>query len=135
MVKIGIIGDLAYNSHLQVITLFDKIKKKYGSDVTILSGGNDRGVEPIVKKLALELELKYAEYNPSYTGKRMYSAMPEDYYGKQYHLSHLTDRYRHLIYECSYLIIFINKGSQLSFELDFAIKCAEKSKKVIKILS
>jgi len=135
MIKIGIIGPESYNNQLQIIKLFQLIKQTYGKFVSILSGGNNTGVEAMVKKLALELELDYKEYNPSYTGKRMYSALSDEYYGKEYHISHLSDRYRLLIYECDYLIIFINKGSKFSFELESAKKTAIKAKKPIRVIN
>jgi len=135
MNNIGIIGTETYHNQSEIIKIFQLIKRQFGPYVTILSGGNSTGVEHIAKKMALELNMSYKEFNPSYTGYKMYSAMDEQYYGKKYHMSHLSDRYKHLIYECDYLIIFIEKGNTLTFELSYAKKLAEKSNKKLLILN
>ena len=35
------------------------------------------------KKYALDFELKYREFNPAHTVQNLYSAMHENYYGKE----------------------------------------------------
>lgn len=135
MPNIGIIGTESYKNIIPIRDLFKKIKGNFGTHATILSGGNDTGVENIAKKLALELNLNYKEYNPSYTGHRINSALPREYYGKGYHYSHLMDRYKRLVISCDYLFIFIDKENSLTKELEYAQKYALKLKKKIKIMN
>lgn len=134
MNKIGVIGSTSFTNQTTIFNIFQSIKRKFGPYAVILSGGNDTGAEPIIKKFALELGFTYKEYNPSYTGHRMYSALPTQYYGKGYHQSHLTDRYKHLINDCDYLIIFIDKGSESSIDLKYAIQRAEKLNRKLVII-
>lgn len=135
MSKIGLIGSPSFNNQTTIFNIFKKIKGKYGPYAEILSGGTNTGAEYLVKKIALELGFQYKEYNPSYTGMKIYSAMPREYYGKGYHFSHLTDRYKHLVNECAYIIVFLEKGINLPPELKYAIQYAQKNKKKLVIIS
>lgn len=132
--KIGIIGQESYNNTSAIGKVFNLIKKSYGHYVTIATGGSDIGAENIAKKWALELGMDYVEYNPSYTGKRIYSALPDLYYGKKYHISHLTDRYKQLVKDCDYIILFQNTKTELAFELNYALNFAKKLKKKLLII-
>lgn len=130
--RIGLYGTPSYSDTNKIVKIFTLIRSQNGSFATINSAGNDTGADYLVKKLALELNYTFKEFNPSYTGKRMYSAMDESYYGKGYHYSHLVDRYKHLIYNSDYICVFIEKGikppKDLQFSLDFAVK---KNKKIV----
>jgi hypothetical protein len=57
--------------------------KQLNDPVTVLGQGGAEGAPYMIKKYSLEFGLPYMEYNASYTGKNMYSAMPEVYYGKK----------------------------------------------------
>lgn len=135
MSKIGMIGTTSFTNRLPITNIFSSIKRKYGQYVEIISGGNSTGAELLIKKYALELGYPYKEYNPSYTGWRIYSAMPKEYYGKGFHPSHLTDRYKKLVTECEYLIIFIERGLEYPSDILYAIKYAQKLKKKFAIIT
>lgn len=126
--KIGIIGTKSYSNSLKINTLFNTIKRNFGNFAIIQSGGNTTGVEWMAKKLALELNMTYKEYNPSYTGWNMYSALDQEYYGKKFHTSHLVDRYKKLIYNTDHLFIFIEGGKTDQFDLNHIIKLLQASK-------
>lgn len=126
MYKIGIIGSKDYIRESNVAKFVKKIYDQFGRTATILSGGGDQGAERWVKKYTLEFSMNYKEYNPSFTGHRMYSAMDESYYGKGFHPSHFHDRYKHLIFEAERLVIFVEKTTKLEPDLEFAIKQAQK---------
>lgn len=113
MYNIGIIGSNNYFKQDKVLALFEKIKFTFGKTATILSGGNEKGIERDVKKLALDLGMKYKEYNPSWSGYNLYSQCEEKYYGKKFHCSHAYDRYKQLVNNCDYLFIFIDKSNEL----------------------
>lgn len=126
MNNIGIIGTESYADTRKITNLFMAIKNKFGTFATIMTGGNNNGVESISKKYALELGLNYKEFNPSYTGWNIYSAEDKNYYGKGYHMSHLYHRYKQLINTCTFLFIFIEKGHTVSKELKYAMDYAKK---------
>ena len=87
----------------------------------------------MVRKYTLEFGLKYEEYNPSYTGHNLYSALPEGYYGKQYHFSQLLHRMRLLAENCDYLII-LNNESKLNPQLQTAYSKINKLEKPVVVL-
>lgn len=134
MSKIGMTGSLSFTNQLAISSIFQSIKRQYGTYAEIFTGGNDTGADLLIKKLALELGFPFKEFNPSFTGFKMYSAMPESYYGKGYHYSHLMDRYKQLVNCCEYLIIFIEKGIDVSPDLKYAIQRAQKLKKKIVVI-
>lgn len=131
MIKVGIIGPKEAFAKNKIQVLLKRLKEQFGQNLEIISGGNKTGIEYEAKKVTLELNLPYKEFNPSYTGENMYSALNEDYYGKGFHPTHESDRYRRLIRTCERLIIF-NDG--LDKEILGAKRYAEKNgKKFVEI--
>lgn len=101
--KIAIIGPETFQKKKKVKELIFKIKKLY-PEAKITSGGNKSGIEYEVKKNALLFEMEYLEFNPSYTGYNLYSALNESYYGKGYHFTQELDRYRILVRQSDKII-------------------------------
>jgi hypothetical protein len=130
MYKIAITGSADYVKESKVAKFIKKIYDTYGPTATILSGGEDRGPEYWSKKYCLEFGMKYKEYNPSYTGMRMYSALNESYYGKKYHISHIYDRYKRMLYDADKLVIFNsdNSSKESNVIIENVIKTSEKLK-------
>jgi len=65
----------------------------------------------MIRKYALEFGMNYKEYNPSYSGYNLYSAMPKTYYGKSYHFSQLHHRMKLIAQNCDYMIIMTNEST------------------------
>lgn len=126
MYKIAIIGSRGYARQSNVAKLIKKIHSQFGNTATVLTGGTDVGPEHWAKKYSLEFNMQFKEYNPSYTGYRMYSAMNETYYGKGFHPSHFHDRYKHMLYEADRLIVFVEKNVKLEPDIQFAVKQAQR---------
>ena len=127
MFKIAIIGSKSCVDKTRSIKEFlFKVKSTYGSTATILSGGNESGVEKDVKKIALEFGLKYEEYNPSFTGRNSYSALSEDYYKKGFHPTHFQHRYDCLLGQAERLIIAECEDAPDKKMYDQILKKAEK---------
>ena len=135
MYKIAIIGSKDYTRAQPVLKLFKKIKDTFGKTPTIISSGEDTFIERLVKKTAIDLELVFKEYNPSYTGYKMYSAMDKKYYDKNYHLSHVYDRYKHLVINSEYLFIFMDEETTDKSIIEYVIKLATRKKIPIKIIN
>lgn len=125
MYKIAITGHPDYIKKSKIGKFIKKLKDEFGPTVTILSGGNEAGPEFWVKEFALDFNLIYKEYNPSYTGHNKYSAIYESYYGKKPHISHYYNRYSKMVSNSDKLVIF-NSEKKFTSELIYLIKCADK---------
>jgi len=87
----------------------------------------------MIRKYALEFGMNYKEYNPSYSGYNLYSAMPKTYYGKAYHFSQLHHRMKLIAQNCDYMIIMSNE-SKLDPFLKTAYSNINKQNKPVVLL-
>ena len=129
--KIALIGSRDWQSRRKLQDVLGRLKRLEQS-VTILGQGGTEGAGHMVKKYSLEFGLSYVEYNASYTGKNMYSAMPEAYYGKKYHFSQLIHRMNLIADACDKIIVLAS--GKLDPQLDTAVKRAKKKNKSVVIL-
>ena len=132
--KIAVIGNTGWQNKRKIRDALFELKQRFGSEVTILGGGGTEGANFMIRKVALEFEIKYQEYNPSFSGYNLYSALPESYYGKKYHFSQLHHRMKLLAENCDYMIILTNE-SKLDPVLKTAWNTANKTEKKVVILS
>jgi hypothetical protein len=131
--KVAIIGSKTYQGSKKIKDFIFKLIQELGDDVWILSGGSI-GVENSVKKHARSFGLEYREYNPAYTVQNLYSALPLDYYGKEYHGSMVLHRYYEMLYKCTHLVVFIEPNVPLGI-LETVVKRANKLKKPVIIIN
>jgi len=129
MTKIGIVGSADFIRESKIAKFIKHVYDSYGPTATINSGGSDLGPERWAKKYALEFNLKFKEFNPSYTGYKMYSAMDEAYYGKKFHMSQLYHRYKQLIIQSDCIFIFHPKTTGVPDILKYVIKECKKFNK------
>ena len=132
--KIAVIGNTGWQNKRKIRDALFELKQRFGSEVTILGGGGTEGANFMIRKVALEFEMRYQEYNPSFSGYNLYSALPESYYGKKYHFSQLHHRMKLLAENCDYMIILTNE-SKLDPVLKTAWNTANKTEKKVVILS
>ena len=132
--KIAVIGNTGWQNKRKIRDALFELKQRFGSEVTILGAGGTEGANFMIRKVALEFEIKYQEYNPSFSGYNLYSALPESYYGKKYHFSQLHHRMKLLAENCDYMIILTNE-SKLNPVLKTAWNTANKTEKQVVILS
>ena len=132
--KIGIVGSREYQNFRKVKDTIFRLKKKFGEDLTIISGGCLDGADKFAKKYAIELECKYIEYNPGHTPKNLYSALSENYYGKKYAPKNFFHRNKMIAIASDYLIAFIQSGKKSS-GAEHTIKEAKKLNKNVVIIS
>lgn len=123
IVKIGIVGSKDWQSRRKIQDILRKIKTIEGP-VTVLGQGGNEGAGLMVKKLCINMGVDYAEYNPSYSGHNLYSAMSESYFGKSYHFTQLLHRMTLLADSCDKLIVLL-KGN-IDPQIKTAIKRANK---------
>jgi hypothetical protein len=132
MTKVAIIGNTNWQNRRKIQETLRGIKQRF-DEVMIVGAGGQEGANSMVRKYALEFGMKYMEYNPSFSGYNLYSAMPESYYGKQYHFSQLHHRMKLIAENCDYMMI-LNNESKLDPVLKTAYNNINKLKKPVVIL-
>lgn len=134
MPKIAVIGSRQWSNRTKVKDLIFELKNKFGPELTIVSGGEQNGADMLAKKYAIELGVKYSEYNPAYTKKNLYSAMPDYYYGKQYHVTQLHHRNNLIAENSDYCIALIPKDCKKANGTASCIKMFKRLNKKVIIL-
>jgi hypothetical protein len=119
MNKIAVIGNTGWQNRRKVQETLQQLKARFGTELIVIGAGGNEGANHMVKKYAVEFGIQYEEYNPSFSGYNIYSAMPETYYGKPYHFSQLHHRMKLIAQRCDYMIIMSNEA-----KLDPVLKTA-----------
>jgi hypothetical protein len=133
MTKVAVIGNTGWQNKRKVQETLQMLKRKFPEDLIIIGAGGNEGANSMVRKYALEFGMDYHEYNPSFSGYNLYSAMPESYYGKAYHFSQLHHRMKLIAQHCDYMMIMTNE-MQLDPVLKTAYTNVNKLKKPVVIL-
>ena len=108
--KIGIVGSRRYENKNKIKDLIFKLKQKYGTDTTIVSGGCKDGADKYAKKYALELGLQYEEYPPFHEVHNLYCPLPESRYSKPYSMKYFFARNKIIAGTVDYIVGFIPDG-------------------------
>jgi hypothetical protein len=116
--NIAVIGSPRYENVRNIRDFIFKIKLRLGSNVNIISRGNQDGCEKYVKKYSIEFGLRYTEYNSAHTNKNLYSGMTDDYYSKPYHPTQKLHQYDCVIKHADKIFYFggIKPSEQRHFE-------------------
>lgn len=133
MKKVAVIGNTGWQNRRKVQQTLQELKQRFGEDLLIIGAGGSEGANSMVRKYALEFGLNYQEFNPSFSGYNLYSAMPETYYGKPYHFSQLHHRMKLIAQHCDYMMIMSNE-SALDPVLKTAYTNVKKLEKPVVIL-
>jgi len=112
--NVAVIGNKNWQNRRKVQETLQGLKNKF-EDVVIIGAGGSDGANSMIRKYALEFGMNYKEYNPSYSGYNLYSAMPKTYYGKSYHFSQLHHRMKLIAQNCDYMIIMTNESTMDPF--------------------
>ena len=104
--KIALIGDEKYENRGELKETIFKLKEKFGEDLTIITRGKKNGVEKWVRKYALEMNLKYIEFNPAHTSRTLYSGMEDEYYDKPYHPTQPLHQYDCIVHNSDMIVYF-----------------------------
>jgi hypothetical protein len=131
--KIAIIGSRTYENKKKIRDMIFRLKQTFGDELEIISGGSPHGADRYTKKFAIEMGVKYKEFNPAHTVKNLYSAMPDSYYSKTYHVSQLFHRNELIAKYCDKMVAFRSEGK--SSGTDHAIKMATKHNKPVVIVN
>ena len=131
--RIGVIGNNEWQNKRKIQQALINLKQRFSDNLIIIGAGGSEGANFMIRKFSLEFGLKYEEYNASYTGHNLYSALPESYYGKKYHFSQLLHRMRLLAENCDYLVI-MNNQKELNPQLKTAYNKINKLEKPVTII-
>jgi hypothetical protein len=131
--RIGVIGNKEWQNKRKIQQVLTDLKQRFSNDLIVVGGGGNEGANFMIRKFALEFGIRYEEYNASYTGHNLYSALPESYYGKNYHFSQLLHRMRLLAENCDYLVI-MNNQNDLNPQLKTAYNKINKLNKPVTII-
>ena len=134
MTRVAVIGNTDWQNKRKVQETLSKLKVRFDNRLVVVGAGGTEGAPAMVKKYAIEMGMQYEEYNPSFTGYNMYSAMPESYYGKSYHFSQLHHRMKLIGEHADYIIILSNED-KLHPVLETALKTANKHEKPVVLMS
>ena len=107
--KVAVIGNKDWQNKRKVQETLRRLKTQF-DEVQVIGAGGSEGANNMIRKYALEFGMNYKEYNPSYSGYNLYSAMPKTYYGKSYHFSQLHHRMKLIAENCDYMIIMTNEN-------------------------
>ena len=133
MTRVAVIGNTGWQNKRKVQETLQGLRRKFPEDLVVIGAGGAEGANSMIRKYALEFGLQYEEYNPSFSGYNLYSAMPETYYGKKYHFSQLHHRMKLISEQCNYMIIMTNE-TQLDPVLKTAYTATKKLNKPVVIL-
>ena len=129
--KIGIVGSRQYENRKKIKDTIFNLQKRFGSSLTIVSGGCKDGADRYAKKYALEFNCKYVEFNPAHTVYNFYSALNENYYGKAYSPKHFFIRNKMLAKYCDIVIGFIPNGIKSDGTINTITEAKKLNKKVV----
>ena len=132
--KVAIIGSREYENSRKIKDTLTELKKKFGEDLIIVSGGAQHGADKFARKFSLEFGIKYKEFNPAHTVKNLYSAMSKDYYERPYHVSQFHHRNMLIARDCNVMMAFIQNGVSSNGSMS-AVKQAKKLNKPVTIIS
>jgi len=129
--RIGIVGSRQYENRKKIKDTIFNLQKKFGTKLTIVSGGCKDGADRYAKKYALEFNCKYIEFNPAHTVYNFYSALNEKYYGREYNPKHFFVRNKMLAKYCDIVIGFIPNGVKSSGTINTITEAKKLNKKVV----
>ncbi len=109
MINISFAIDTSHYDVGTVQKLFSAIKAKYGTSALISCATSSKLPVNLVKRYALQFGFTYKEYNPANTNANTYSAMPRDYYGKNFHPSQNNHRYEMMLRNTQLLVVLYRK--------------------------
>ena len=108
--KVGIVGSRKYENRKKIKDFIFKLKKEYGTDTIIVSGGCKDGADKYAKKYALELGLQYEEYPPFHEVHNLYCPLPSSRYGKDYSVKYFFARNKIIAGTSDIIVGFIPDG-------------------------
>ena len=105
--RVGIVGSRRYENRKKIKDFIFELRKKFGNDLIVVSGGCKNGADRYAKKYALELDVQYEEYPPFHEVHNLYCVLPESLYGKDYNVSNYFARNKQIAKNSDMIVGFI----------------------------
>ena len=105
--KVAIVGSRRYENKKKIKDFIFKLKKEYGEDTIIVSGGCKQGADKYAKKYTLELGLQYEEYPPFHEVHNLFCTLPESRYSKPYSVKNFHARNKIIAGTSDIVVAFI----------------------------
>ena len=131
--KIAIIGSRRYENKKKIKDFIFKLKKEYGEDTIIVSGGCKDGADKYAKKYALELGAQYREYPPFHEVHNLYCVLPESCYSKPYNVRYFFVRNKQIAQNSDIVVGFIPDGVKSNGTISTLKYAKQFNKKVMVI--
>lgn len=131
IVSVALIGDDTYEHKGKIRNMLVLLKNKFGNKLEVVTRAMYQGAEKYVRKYAIEMGIRYKEFPIASNDCTLYSVMPEDYFQKQFHPTHIPHRDGLLVVYCDKVVIFSNKTSKT---FNVIISKSTKLKKKITII-
>ena len=132
--KTAIVGSRRYEDKKKIKDFIFKLKKEYGEETIIVSGGCKTGADRYAKKYALELGLQYEEYPPFHEVHNLYCVLPEHCFGKPFNMKYFFVRNKQIAQSSDIVVAFIPEGHK-SNGTESTIKYAKKFNKKVLIIT
>ena len=132
--KIGIVGSREYQNATKIRKFIFELKKKFGEELEIVSGGQPKGADGFAKKHALEFNVKYVEFPPAHYNWNQHCIKEAHNYGKEYRVYYFNQRNTEIAEYSDKIVAFIPRGWTIekSRGTHDTVKKAEKlGKKVV----
>jgi len=133
IIKIGLCGSSLYENKNQIKETIFKLKKVFGDELVIVSGGRKHGADKHIKKYTLEFDCNYKEFNPAHTKKNLYSVLSNGFYNKPYAPRNFFIRNSIMVEYVDYMIVFVERGKG-NKDIEYVITETQKKNKKLVIL-
>ena len=112
--KVGIVGSRRYENRKKIKDFIFELRRKFGNDLIVISGGCKNGADRYAKKYALELDVQYEEYPPFHEIHNLYCVLPENLYGREYSVSNYFVRNKQIAKNSDIIVGFIPENAESS---------------------
>ena len=131
--KIAIVGSRKYTNKKKIKDFIFNLREKYGTGITIVSGGCKQGADKYAKKYALELGLQYEEYPPFHEVHNLFCVLPESCYSKPYNMKYFFVRNKQIAQNSDKIVAFIPQGIESKGTIS-TLKYAKKFGKKVMVI-
>lgn len=110
-VKVAMVGSRDWDNFNMVRRSLDELKKKFGDNLVVVSGGARRGADKIVKWIITHdkkyMDITYREFPPAHFEWNDFCVKGKENYGKPYDVSNYFERNREIAEYCEYCVAFL----------------------------
>jgi predicted Rossmann fold nucleotide-binding protein DprA/Smf involved in DNA uptake len=131
--KVGIVGSRRYENSDKVRQAIVDLKKEFGSELIIVSGGQEKGADGLAKKHAIELGVCYVEFPPAHYRWNKYCVNSNLSYNKKYNVGNYFARNKEIAQYSDVVLAFIPDGVESKGTENTIMHATKLNKKVYRI--